>query len=110
MCTILDMYGLPEKFVRIIKHTYDGFSCVRTTEGMSSFFSSFFNVWLEFYRQTQFHITTPRIESFALCIIVLLFGTYQPRLCALELLPNEFTGGISDVTNFYFIKPKNFLD
>ena len=35
-------------------------------------------------------------ESFALCIIALLCGTYQPRLCVLELLPNEFTGGISD--------------
>ena len=26
------------------------------------------------------------------CIIALLCGTYQPRLCALELLPKEFTG------------------
>ena len=26
----------------------------------------------------------------------LLCGTYQPRLCVPELLPKEFTGGISD--------------
>ena len=34
-----------------------------------------------------------RRESFALCNIALLCGTYQPRLCALKLLPKEFTGG-----------------
>ena len=34
-----------------------------------------------------------RRESFALCIITLLCGTYQPRLCTLELLPKEFNGG-----------------
>ena len=37
-----------------------------------------------------------RRESFELCIIALLCDTYQPRLCALELLPKELTGGISD--------------
>ena len=35
-------------------------------------------------------------ESHLDCITALLCGTYQPRLCALELLPKEFTGGISD--------------
>ena len=34
-----------------------------------------------------------RRESFVLCIIALLCSTYQPRLCALEHLPKEFTGG-----------------
>ena len=35
-------------------------------------------------------------ESFTLCVKALLYGTYQLRLCALELLLNEFTGGIND--------------
>ena len=40
MWKILDMYGLPEKFIRIIKQSYDGFSCcVRTTEGISPWFN-----------------------------------------------------------------------
>ena len=40
MWKILDMYGLPEKFIRIIKQSYGGFlCCVRTTEGISPWFN-----------------------------------------------------------------------
>ena len=35
-------------------------------------------------------------ESHSLMHYSQLCGTHQPRLCALELLPKEFTGGISD--------------
>ena len=35
-------------------------------------------------------------ESHSLMHYSQLCGTQQPRLCALELLPKEFTGGISD--------------
>ena len=50
MWNILDMYGLPEKFIRIIKKSYDGFSCcVRTTEGISPWF----NVTIELVRDAS---------------------------------------------------------
>ena len=34
-----------------------------------------------------------------LCIIAILYVAYQPQLCALKLLPKEFTGGfLSNLT------------
>ena len=48
-------------------------------------------MWLEFY--THNFTLQHRRGSFALCIIALLCGTYQSQLCAIELLPKEFTGG-----------------
>ena len=59
------------------------------------FFFFFFYIWLDFL-QTGTISRYNTAESHSLMHYSQLCGTHQPRLCALELLPKEFTGGISD--------------
>ena len=54
---------------------------------MGHFDFNFFSIYGWNFKTPHFQITTPQ----RLRIIALLFGTYQPRLCAHKLLPNEFT-------------------
>ena len=70
---------------------------------ITKLYGSYFNTAVNWYYTCAWNFTDThnfklqhRRVSFALCIIALLCGTYQPRPCALELLPKEFTGGISN--------------
>ena len=60
------------------------------------FFFFFFSIYMAGLLQTGTISRYNTAESHSLMHYSQLCGTHQPRLCALELLPKEFTGGISD--------------
>ena len=60
------------------------------------FFVFFFFLYMAGLLQTGTISRYNTAESHSLMHYSQLCGTHQPRLCALELLPKEFTGGISD--------------
>ena len=83
-----------------MKHTHFlRVSWKNVNNGLPLFVLSFFLLTYDWnFTDTHNFTLKHRRESFALFIIALLCSKYQPpppplRLCALKLLPNEFTGG-----------------
>ena len=67
-----------------------------TAEFLSEICFFFFFLYMAGLLQTGTISRYNTAESHSLMHYSQLCGTHQPRLCALELLPKEFTGGISD--------------